>query len=98
MKSFGLWIRKYWWIVVAVGATVVGFVLGGGFRKKRPDAGPSLADMANQEAEALQERIDVKKAAAKAKTDEKKEELKEIEVINNDVERRKRLAAFIEGL
>jgi len=90
------WLRKYWWTLVAGLALVVGFMVRGMFGKK--EDGVSFADMAKEEADSLQKQIDAKKAEAKAETDAQMAELKKIEATQNDAERRKKLAAFLDGL
>lgn len=92
------WLKKYWWTIVAGVALVAGFIFGGMFKKKEEGDPPSFADMAFEEAARIQEQIDAEKAKAKAETEEQLARLAEIEKMKNVVERRKRLAEFLEGL
>ena len=91
-------IKKWWWVIVAGIAVVVGFVLRGLFKGGKKPEGPTFADMAKDEAAKLETDIEIKKAKAKAKTDAQLEKLEKIEQMADDKQRRKKLAEFLSGI
>jgi len=98
MKKAKLWLKKYWWIILAGVGAVMGFAIRGIFRTKpKPDT-PTFSEKAKNEADRLDLEIKIEKATVRAKSDIQKAELNNIMKIEDEVQKRKRLATFLQGL
>lgn len=91
-------LKKWWWLLVAGVAVVVGFIVRGMFKGGKKPEGPTFADMAKDEAAKLETDIEIKKAKAKAETDAQLEKLEKIEQIGDEERRRQKLAEFLADL
>lgn len=97
MPKVWAWFVKYWWIVVAALAVIVGFLIRGlfsnpfGSRKKPPD----FVAAAKEKVAAAEETANVKKAEVIAETKQKQGELAEIKKTEDPRARRQKLATWL---
>jgi cytoskeletal protein RodZ len=92
------WFKKFWWIVVAAVAVIVGFLLRGLFSKPSGDGGekpPDFVTAAKEKVAAAEEATNVKKAEVIAETKQKQGELAEIKKTEDPRARRQKLAAWL---
>jgi hypothetical protein len=100
VKKIAAWFRKWWW------ALVLGvLVLAGAFaalvffyKKRQQGAIPSFINKAREKIVVAETDLLIEKERSKAESEYQKKKLKEIEEVKDDVERRSKLADYLDSI